>query len=59
MNSTPKVCSVCGKEFIPGAQHIYKTTVGRTKYQCSYTCWNIAKSTNSHKDYASPKREQG
>ena len=59
MNSTPKVCSVCGKEFIPGAQHIYKTTVGRTKYQCSSTCWNIAKSTNRHKDYSSPKRVQG
>ena len=60
MNSTPKICSVCGKPFIPAALHMYKLTKnGKTLHQCSYTCWNKAKSTNSHDDYASRRREQG
>lgn len=54
-----RICSVCGKKFIPGACHMYKTKVGRVKLQCSYTCWRKAKSTTEHKDYASRQREQG
>lgn len=33
-------CPICGKEFIPAPQHIYKmkTNGGYTKLLCSYHC---------------------
>lgn len=36
-----KKCDECGKEFIPGAEHLYvMTRYGRGKeWYCSYTCW--------------------
>ena len=52
-------CSVCGKQFIPAPQHMYKIISkknGKTEYQCSYTCWNKAKTTI---DRASIRREPG
>lgn len=59
MNSSLKICSVCGKHFIPAALHMYKIIKnGKTLHQCSYTCWCKVKSTNK-KDYASHRREQG
>lgn len=37
-------CSICGKEFIPAAMHMYKTKKKgeTTKIQCSYTCYRKA-----------------
>lgn len=37
-------CSICGKEFIPAAMHMYKTINyhGKTEKQCSYTCYRKA-----------------
>ena len=34
--SSMKICSVCGKEFIPGSRHMYRA---KHQYQCSYTCY--------------------
>lgn len=35
-----RVCPVCGKEFIPAGQHMYRTNIrGKSSMQCSYTCW--------------------
>ena len=43
-----KKCSICGKEFIPAALHMYKTknSHGITKLQCSYTCYRKAGEDN-------------
>ena len=49
------VCTVCKKKFIPAAEHLYKTKDGK---QCSYTCWNKAK-TVVDKPRASTRRRQG
>lgn len=32
---TPKLCSVCGKEFYPAPMHVYKAG---NKLACSYSC---------------------
>lgn len=33
-------CPVCGKEFIPATENIYKASIkGRTKHLCSWTCY--------------------
>lgn len=39
-----KICSICGKEFIPAALHIYKTkdNHGKIRIQCSYNCYRKA-----------------
>ena len=36
-----KKCRRCGKMFIPGAEHIYKTKryKNTTLYYCSWTCY--------------------
>lgn len=35
-----KKCKRCGKIFIPGAEHIYKSNKSnRTIYYCSWTCY--------------------
>ena len=34
--SSIKICSVCGKDFIPGSSHLYRA---KRLYQCSYTCY--------------------
>jgi hypothetical protein len=41
-------CSICGKEFIPAAMHMYKTKKKGeiTKIQCSYTCYRKAGGDN-------------
>lgn len=41
-------CSICGKEFIPAAMHMYKTKNrrGLTELQCSYTCYREAGGDN-------------
>src|SRR5574344_343971 len=36
LNSSPKTCSVCGKQFYPGVSHMYRA---KKLYQCSYTCY--------------------
>lgn len=59
MSTKSKVCSECGKSFIPAALHMYKVTKnGKVTHQCSYTCWNKAKpkSTGSRRDYAARKQ---
>lgn len=41
--STPKVCSECGKEFIPGGQHLFrKPKKNGEAWQCSYSCYRRA-----------------
>lgn len=34
-------CDECGKEFIPGVEHLYTLKLfGKSKkWYCSYTCW--------------------
>lgn len=36
-----RICSECGKEFIPGAEHLYVLTKYKQgkKWYCSYKCW--------------------
>lgn len=43
-----KKCSICGKEFLPAPMHMYKVknSHGRTKLQCSYTCYRKAGGDN-------------
>lgn len=32
-------CPICGKKFIPAAEHVYRRTVkGKMRYLCSYHC---------------------
>jgi hypothetical protein len=37
-NQKQKVCPVCGTEFIPCGQHIYKINRKSGKCVCSYKC---------------------
>lgn len=65
MNLSPKICTICGKSFIPGSCHMYHTTDTKTgrivDYQCSYTCFNaaLAAKHSSRPDRASIRRERG
>ena len=47
-NFTPKICPVCGKEFIPAPLTIYKVKIHRrVKLLCSYACYLQAKCQKS------------
>lgn len=50
-NPQPKRCTECRKRFeVLSSSWVYKTRQGgKTKYQCSYTCWRGAtKKQNPH-----------
>jgi hypothetical protein len=39
-----KTCPICGREFLPAVQTIYKVKANRKIYNCcGYTCWEEAK----------------
>jgi len=48
-----KICSVCGKEFIPPIMGKWMYRIGQ-KWQCSYTCYRKAGGDNGK-----PERESG
>jgi ribosomal protein L24E len=39
MNMTDHTCPMCGKNFIPSVQHLYKSQDKQMLVFCSYTCW--------------------
>lgn len=60
MHSKLKVCSECGQQFITAYGHIYKTkTKDGVKLQCGWNCYRKAQEKNTHRDYASRRREHG
>lgn len=43
MTSQPRTCDICGKTFIPGAEHMYRLQYrGKHFIFCSYPCYRIA-----------------